>query len=110
MSQKIKFHSVLVIDDDQLVGGTIKDALREESLQIRHSVTAADGRLQASAQVPDLILLDLGLPDGDGFSVLQELKSNPATTAIPVIVLTAWNSVDDKVKGFRLGAADYITI
>jgi len=109
MSQKNRQHCVLVIDDDQLVGRTITDALREESLLICQSLTASDGRLQAVTREVDLILLDLGLPDGDGFSVLQELKANSLTASVPVIVLTAWNSVDDKVKGFDLGAADYIT-
>jgi CheY-like chemotaxis protein len=109
MSQKPKQHCVLVIDDDQLVGRTITDALRDEALTVCQSLTASDGRLQAATREPDLILLDLGLPDGDGFSVLQELKANPDTVSVPVIVLTAWNSIDDKVKGFDLGAADYIT-
>ena len=109
MSYNLKHHCVLVIDDDQLVGRTIADALREESLTVCQSLTASDGRLQAATRSPDLILLDLGLPDGDGFSVLEELKANPATVSVPVIVLTAWNSIDDKVKGFDLGAADYIT-
>jgi len=57
----------------------------------------------------DLILLDLGLPGMNGFEVLQQLKESPATQHIPVIVLTAWNSTADKLRGFELGAADYLT-
>ena len=57
----------------------------------------------------DLILLDLGLPGVNGFELLRQLKESPETQAIPVIVLTAWNSTADKLRGFELGAVDYLT-
>ncbi len=57
----------------------------------------------------DLILLDLGLPGLNGFELLKRIKENPETESIPVIVVTAWNSTGDKLKGFELGAADYLT-
>ena len=57
----------------------------------------------------DLILLDLGLPGMDGFQLLRQFKTAPETESIPVIVVTAWNSTDDKLRGFSLGAVDYVT-
>ena len=60
-------------------------------------------------QLPDLILLDIHMPDMDGFTVCQKLKENQKTSAIPVIFMTALNDIDSKVKGFELGAVDYIT-
>lgn len=60
-------------------------------------------------KLPDLILLDVMLGDMDGFDVCKRLKSNSRTAGIPIIFLTARTSVEDKVKGFKLGAVDYIT-
>src|SRR6185295_17895289 len=63
----------------------------------------------ARGQRFEWILLDLGLPGINGFELLQQLKATPETQAIPVIVLTAWNSTNDKIRGFELGAVDYLT-
>src|ERR1035441_3568131 len=63
----------------------------------------------ARSQPFDLILLDLGLPGVNGFELLRQLKESPETQMIPVIVLTAWNSTTDKLRGFELGAVDYLT-
>jgi len=57
----------------------------------------------------DLVLLDLGLPGVNGFDLLKQMKESPELQSIPVIVLTAWNSTNDKLRGFELGATDYLT-
>ena len=74
--------------------------------------TAADG-FEALAKVeperPDLVLLDIMMPDLDGFEVCRRIKANPATAHIRVLMVTALNTVDDLVRGFEAGANDFIT-
>ncbi|MEW6304148.1 MAG: response regulator [Verrucomicrobiota bacterium] len=100
---------VLLIDDDPSVQSTIGDVLRQVGCKLHAVADGRDGIEIARQQTIHLVLLDLGLPDIDGFEVLRALKSDTATSAVPVIVLTAWNNTDDKVRGFELGASDYIT-
>jgi len=98
--------SVLVVDDDPALVRTLTMNLRARGYEVE---TAADGRsaLQVVAQrVPDLVLLDLGLPDLDGVAVLTRLR---ATADVPVLVLSARHSSDDKVEALDLGADDYVT-
>ncbi|MFM9159820.1 MAG: response regulator, partial [Dolichospermum sp.] len=64
---------------------------------------------QARSSIPDLILLDIMLPDLNGFEVCKQLKADPLTESIPVIFMTALSEPVDKVKGLNLGAVDYIT-
>lgn len=75
-----------------------------------HNARDASSALRMLREQPfDLILLDLGLPGMNGFDLLRELKELPETQSIPVIVLTAWNGTIDKLRGFELGAVDYLT-
>lgn len=101
--------TILVVDDtpDNL-------ALMSNLLKIDYKVKIANSgekalRIAASNSPPDLILLDIMMPDMDGYEVCQELKRKPATMSIPVIFLTAKNEVEDEKKGLELGAVDYIT-
>jgi len=100
---------VLIIEDDPRLVEVLADGLEREGIEITH---AARG-LEAVALVPnskfDLVLLDLGLPDTGGFDVLQQIKALAAGRDLPVILLTAWNGTHDKLRGFELGAVDYIT-
>jgi CheY-like chemotaxis protein/HPt (histidine-containing phosphotransfer) domain-containing protein len=83
--------------------------LREDQITLA-SAEDAPAALKRIREAPvDLILLDLGLPGMNGFELLRQLKAAPATEAIPVLVLTAWNSTSDKLRGFELGAVDYLT-
>ncbi len=66
-------------------------------------------RIAASLPQPELILLDVTMPEMDGYEVCQKLKENPATSNIPVIFLTSRNEVDDEIRGLKLGAVDFIT-
>ncbi len=102
-------HTILAVDDtpDNLV-------LLHEALKERYEVRVANGgdralRLARADPAPDLILLDIMMPDMDGFEVLRRLRENADTRRIPVIFLTARSEETDEEAGIRAGAADYIT-
>jgi two-component system KDP operon response regulator KdpE len=97
---------VLVVDDDPSLVRTLQINLRARGYEV---LIARDGRtaLQAASDdTPDIMVLDLGLPDLDGISVLHRLRT---FTAMPVVVLSARHSSDDKVEALDLGADDYVT-
>jgi len=100
---------VLLIEDDPLMPELLAGLLQEDQISLAVANDAATGLRLAREKRFDLILLDLGLPGVNGFQVLQQLKESPETQNIPVIVLTAWNSTTDKLRGFELGAVDYLT-
>lgn len=101
--------SILLVEDDLRMPEVLTALLQDNGICIRHARDAEQALAQVSAACPDLLLLDLGLPGMDGFELLRTLKSRPDTENLPVIVLTAWNSTSDKLKGFELGAVDYLT-
>lgn len=76
---------------------------------VRKSINAQLALKAIAALPPDLVLLDINLPDMSGYEICQRLKADAATCAIPVIFLSAGNEAIDKVKAFQIGAADYIT-
>ena len=84
--------------------------LQEANITVIHAPNAAAALQSMREARLDLVLLDLGLPGMNGFDLLRRLKEAPETQAIPVIVLTAWNSTEDKLRGFDLGATDYVVI
>ena len=97
---------VLVVDDDARLLRTLSIALRAHGNDV---VTASDGRtavLSAAEDAPDVVILDLGLPDLDGTEVLRRIRT---TSTVPVIVLSARHESDDKIEALDLGADDYVT-
>ncbi|MEI7613821.1 MAG: response regulator [Betaproteobacteria bacterium] len=109
-----KHATILVIDDivdniDVLVG------LLQDEYKVRTSKSGIaalkmlDTTIKASQPLPDLILLDVMMPEMDGFEVCRQLKANPATAGIPVIFLSAADDVQNVVQGLELGAVDYVT-
>ena len=100
---------VLWVEDDDKLQEILSDSLRADDFSLCWVKTGREALEAVAGERFSLVLLDLGLPEKDGFEVLQELKSNPATDSIPVIVVTAWNRMPDKLRGFELGAVDYIT-
>ena len=100
---------VLVIDDSEPIHKLVAARLRPEGLEVTCELDGERGIERAISEEPDLILLDVGLPDVDGFEVCRQLKEHPTTRDIPVIFLTGTTSTDSKVKGLDLGAVDYVT-
>lgn len=100
---------VLVIDDSESIHKLIEARLRPEGLEVIGELDGERGIERAISEEPDLILLDVGLPDVDGFEVCRQLKEHPSTRDVPIIFLTGTTSTDSKVKGLDLGAVDYVT-
>src|ERR1051325_2962716 len=100
---------ILVIDDDPAVRDLVASSLVTDGVDLVMAATGAEGVAFSQQGGFDLILLDLGLPDTDGFQVLQQFKDSGVSQQVPVVVLTAWASIEKKVAGFELGAWDYIT-
>ena len=98
--------TVLVVEDEPDIGALIRYQLEAHGYQVLTATRGDEALAKAEATSPDLITLDILLPDQDGFDVLRQLKANPDTTGIPVLILSI---VQDEESGFRLGAVDYMT-
>lgn len=105
LSQKSK---ILVVEDDVTTLDLLVTYLSKHNFEIITARSGTMGLRRARHVLPHLILLDVMLPEMDGFEVCRQLKSNPATRDIPVIFLTVRASHLDSFKGFDIGAADYI--
>lgn len=99
---------ILVVEDDSMISTMYKTKLEQSGYQV---LVAADGAAALEMAVdhkPDLIFLDIILPQLDGFSVLQELRANPKFKELPIILLTNLGTSEDKDKGNQFGATDYL--
>jgi two-component system phosphate regulon response regulator PhoB len=99
---------VLIVDDEKDLRNLLDFNLRQAGYRTLHAATAKEALLRAGASRPDLILLDLNLPDLSGTEVCKQLKANPETENIPIVMLTARSTEADRVSGLELGADDYI--
>jgi two-component system, OmpR family, catabolic regulation response regulator CreB len=97
---------ILLIEDEPGIADTLQYALRTDGFEPLWCHTAAQGLQQARAHAPDLVLLDVGLPDLNGFEVFKQLRS---FSDVPVMFLTARSDEIDRVVGLELGADDYVT-
>ena len=98
--------TVLIVDDDRDVHGVLDERLSAEGFHLIHAYGGEEAIRLAKQIKPDLITLDIIMPDKDGWSVLKAIKSNPELSGIPVVVVTV---LGDKDLGFALGAADFVT-
>lgn len=104
MSEKI-----LIIDDDLDTLRLVGLMLQRQGYQISAATNGQQGLEKAFEEDPDLILLDVMMPDMDGYEVTRRLRQNPATLETPILMFTAKTQLDDKVIGFEVGANDYLT-
>ena len=102
-------HNILVVDDIADNLRVLSNTLNEQGYKVRCAKNGTTALKVAQKVIPDLILLDIKMPDMDGYEVCQQLKTNSATKEIPVIFLSALDDVLDKVKAFEVGGVDYIT-
>lgn len=101
--------SILVVDDMPANLKLLNTALRARGYEVRPVISGKMALEAARLKTPDLILLDINMPKMDGYQVCERLKEDPALAAVPVIFLSALDETIDKVKGFGVGAVDYIT-
>lgn len=100
---------VLLVDDSEVVHRLLQARLKHEDIILEKCLSGPEALERVKEEPPCVILLDLQMPDMDGFEVLRRLKDSPATHNIPVIVLSGKSGSEDKVTAFDLGAADYVT-
>jgi two-component system, OmpR family, KDP operon response regulator KdpE len=97
---------ILVVDDEPPIRRFLRVALEAQHYRVVEAATAQEAIAQAATRAPELVLLDLGLPDLDGFEVVRRLRE---WSAVPVIVLSARGREDDKIRALDAGADDYVT-
>jgi CheY-like chemotaxis protein len=102
-------HSILVVDDEKQNRVLLTGLFKEDGYQIFLAKNGAQALERAREHLPDLILLDVLMPEMDGYQVIRELKADPVTRDIPVIFISALDSADSEEKGLALGAVDYIS-
>lgn len=109
MDLDLSKYKVLAVDDIPLNLLLIQKMLSKFNFQIKTASNGKNALLSVTQEKPDLILLDLMMPEIDGFEVIRRLRGNPDTTGIRIVILSALNSGEDVVKAFDLGADDFIT-
>jgi diguanylate cyclase (GGDEF)-like protein len=100
--------NILIVDDTPDNLRLLSKTLSQEGYQVRCAVNGSMALLTIQVKLPDLILLDINMPDLDGFEICQQLKQSDVTKDIPIIFVSALDEVFDKVRAFELGAVDYI--
>ena len=107
MSDQTEAHRVLVVDDEPNIVDVVSMALRFQGFEVESAGSGAQALAAVSAFKPQIIVLDVMLPDMEGFDVAQRLGAQRAR--VPIIFLTARDATDDKIRGLTLGGDDYVT-
>lgn len=107
-SRRPEVLSALIVEDDPFVGGMVRHRLARAGFTVRQAADGAQGLAAVAAAEPSVVVLDLNLPELNGFQFLEHLRSDPATHGIPVLVLTASGAEKDLVRAFSIGANDYL--
>jgi len=98
--------SILLVEDDAALAAGLRHALRAEGFAVNHVASGSDALHVIATELPEIVILDLGLPDMDGLNVLKRIRASHAE--LPVLLLTARNTSGDKVAGLDSGADDYL--
>lgn len=99
-------HRILLLEDEQAIADTLLFALRREGFEVQHWQLAREALAAFVAQPPDLAILDVGVPDGNGFDVCRAIRK---TSELPIVFLTARSEEIDRILGLELGADDYVS-
>jgi DNA-binding response OmpR family regulator len=100
---------IIVIDDEPDFLTIVSDALSKEGFQVITSEEPEDGYNKILSESPDLAIIDINLPNIDGFKLCQKIRENPQIKNIPIIMLTIRRKEEDKIRGLETGADDYIS-
>lgn len=102
-------HKILVVDDDMEIRKLVSEALKAEGYQVLTTCDIAHAKLELKKSLPDLLVLDIQLPDDTGLNLCQELRKDPGTAKIPILFVSGKKkSLTDKVLGLKLGGDDYL--
>ena len=104
-----KKNKILVVDDEPMNVDLLEAMLPDEKYDVISASNGSEALKKATDLFPDLILLDIMMPGMDGYQVTRKLKDGPTTRHIPIVLVTALNGVEDKVKGLEVGADDFLT-
>ena len=100
---------ILIIDDDNAINELIKIKLELQGYEVTQAFNGIEGFAKAKQEEPSLIVLDVMMPEVDGFTVAQRIRQCPDIAETPIIMLTALSQLNDKVNGFNIGVDDYLT-
>ena len=99
-------HQILVVEDDDVIRNVLRVLLEAENYRVVEATTASRADVEARSHKPDLLLVDLGLPDGDGIDVIERVR---AWSPVPIVVLSARTREAEKIAALDAGADDYVT-
>jgi len=99
-------HRILLLEDEQAIADTLLYTLTSEGFEVQHVRLVSDALSAFAARAPDLAILDVGVPDGNGFDVCRAIRK---TSELPIVFLTARNEEIDRILGLELGADDYVS-
>ena len=97
---------VLIVEDEKLIRRFVRSALEDEGCRVVEAATSVQGLIEAAGSKPDLVILDLGLPDGNGIDFIGDLRG---WSDVPILVLSARSHESDKIAALDVGADDYLT-
>lgn len=100
--------SILIIDDDQAVTGVVKAVLEKDGYSVLEAHSGTEGLAKAEELRPDLIIMDISMPDMDGYAATEKIKENPSLRDIPVIFLSGRSAIEDGGRSFAKGGLTYM--